>query len=330
MLLMTGNAGFIGKYLTTAMIRAGHEVRGLDIRPRKDVENGFVQIEGNILDKDIVRQAMVGCDCIIHLAAEHKDFGITREDYFTVNVEGTKVLLNSAAEQNIKNFIFYSSVAVYGARQPSTDTTRPQPNNHYGVSKLQAEEAIQEWVRGDTSRRVLIIRPTVVYGPGNRANIFRLVKQVSDGKFIWMGNGSEIKSVAYVENIVDATVFISSQMEEGFHIYNYADSPHLTTKEIVHYIAVSAGVKEPKLKIPWLLGMTAAGTFDVLGKLLGIDFPITSARIRKFNTPTCHKAEKIFALGFRPRFTIEVGLEKMVKWYIEQRENLHYLESAEE
>jgi nucleoside-diphosphate-sugar epimerase len=329
MILLTGNAGFIGKYLTSALICNGYDVQGLDVRPRKDVEKSFTQVEGNVLDKNIVREAMVGADTIIHLAAEHKDFGISKEEYFNVNVNGTQVLLDEASEQNIKKFIFYSSVAVYGSNQPSSDSTIPQPNNYYGASKLKAEEVIREWVQADASRRVVIIRPTVVYGPRNHANIFRLVKQVSDGKFIWVGNGSDIKSVAYVENVVDATVFLSSRMECGLHIYNYADSPHLTTKEIVQIIAAKAGVKVPKLRIPWSFAITTASTFDVLGKLLGIDFPITSARIRKFNTPTCHRAEKIFASGFRPRYTIEQGIEKMVKWYIEQRESLDYLESAE-
>jgi GlcNAc-P-P-Und epimerase len=329
MQLITGNAGFIGKYLTSALIHGGHEIRGLDIRPRKDVEKGFTQVAGNVIDRDVVREVMAGIDCIIHLAAEHKDFGISQEEYFRVNVEGTKVLLDVATEKDIKKFIFFSSVAVYGSRQPSSDTTVPQPNNHYGASKLKAEEVIREWAQADTRRRVVIIRPTVVFGPRNHANIFRLVKQVSDERFIWVGNGSDIKSVAYVENVVDATVFISSRMDVGMQIYNYADSPHLTTKDIVHIIAAKAGARVPKLKIPWPLAITTASMFDILGKLFGIDFPITSARIRKFNTPTCHRAEKIFALGFRPRFTIEEGLEKMVKWYIEQRESLNYLESAE-
>jgi len=329
MILITGNAGFIGTYLTDILLKNRQEVKGLDINPRKDVIQGFTQIEGNVLDSGSVRKAMHGVDCIVHLAAEHKDFGITEEQYFKVNVDGTKVILEVAAELQIKKFIFYSSVAVYGSRQPSSDDTMPQPNNYYGASKLKAEEEIWEWVRADASRRVVIIRPTAVYGPRNHANIFRLVKQVSDGRFIWVGNGSDIKSLAYVENLVDATVFISSRMEEGIFIYNYADSPHLTTNEIVHIIAAKAEVKVPRLKIPWSLAITTASTFDVLGKIFNIDFSITSARIRKFNTPTCHKAEKIFALGFHPRFAIEEGIEKMVKWYIEQKENLNYLESAE-
>ena len=329
MILLTGNAGFIGGYLTSALIHDGYEVRGLDTHPRKDVEKGFTQFAGNILDRDIVREAIGGVDSIIHLAAEHKDFGISKDEYFKVNVDGTSVLLDAASKQNIKKFVFYSSVAVYGSHQPSSDDTMPQPNNDYGASKLKAEEVIRDWARADARRRVVIIRPTVVYGPRNHANIFRLVKQVSDGRFVWVGNGSDIKSVAYVENVVDATAFLYTRFEEGLHIYNYADSPHLTTKDIVHIIAAKAGVKEPKLKVPWPIAVSTASIFDLLGKLTGFDFPVTSARIRKFNTPTCHNAEKIFALGFHPRFTIEEGLEKMVKWYIEQKESLNYLESAE-
>lgn len=329
MVLITGNAGFIGTYLTDILLKEGQEVQGLDIHPRKDFEKGFTQIAGNILDKNIVREAMVGVENIIHLAAEHKDFGITKEQYYKVNVEGTKVLLEVAAEMQIKKFIFYSSVAVYGNNQPSSDNTEPQPNNYYGSSKLEAERAIREWVQADVSRKVIIIRPTVVFGARNHANIFRLVKQVSDGRFIWVGNGLDIKSVAYVENVVDATVFLSLQMKEGLQIYNYADSPHFTTKEIVHIIAAKAGVSVPTLKIPWSLAIATASTFDLLGKIFNIDFPITSARIRKFNTATCHKAEKIFTLGFHPRFTIEEGIGEMVKWYLEQRESINYLESAE-
>ena len=84
MILITGNAGFIGKYLTSALIDVGYEVQGLDIRPRKDIEKGFIQIDGNILDKNIACKAMVGVDSIVHLAAEHKDFGISKEEYFKV------------------------------------------------------------------------------------------------------------------------------------------------------------------------------------------------------------------------------------------------------
>lgn len=329
MILITGNAGFIGKYLTNALLKKEYKIQGLDIRPRRDTLDGFTQIDGNILDREAVCTAMAGTDCVIHLAAEHKDFGISKEQYYKVNVEGTKVILEIASESQIKKFIFYSSVAVYGAQQPSSDGTSPKPNNEYGISKYQAETAIVDWAQKDKSRNVLIIRPTVVFGPRNQANIFRLVKQVCDGNFIWVGNGSNIKSIAYVENLVDATIFLLERLVEGMRAVNYADMPHLTTKEIVSMIAQKAGVKMPKRKIPLPVAIPAASVFTILGNLMNKDYPITSARIRKFNTSTCHKAEKIFSMGFIPRFSIEEGLEKMVNWYLEQKNSLKYLESAE-
>ena len=102
MILVTGNSGFIGIYLTGLLLEKGNTIRGIDIRPRKDILNGFSQIDGNILDRNIVRQSMHDVDAIIHLAAEHKDFGITEADYFHVNEQGTKVLLEEASNAYIK------------------------------------------------------------------------------------------------------------------------------------------------------------------------------------------------------------------------------------
>ncbi len=321
MILITGNAGFIGRYLTSALIEKEYSIRGLDIRPRTDILKNFVQVEGNILDKDVVRKVTSGVDCIVHLAAEHKDFGITQDQYYKVNVEGTHVLLDIAAEQDIKKFIFYSSVAVYGTHQPSSDETVPSPNNHYGISKWEAEKLIHAWAQENNDRKVSIIRPAVVFGPHNQANIFRLVKQVCDRRFYWIGDGLNIKSIAYVENLVQATIFLLSLMKPGVSTYNYSDEPQRTTRELVELIAKKASVKMPTLKIPTWAAIGCASIFDIIGYLTHKDIPITTARIRKFNTSTCHRAQLIFSLGFRPPYTMEEGISKFVNWYLEQRDH---------
>lgn len=322
MILVTGNVGFIGRYLTNALAKKGFEVQGIDIRPLRDSEDIVSHVQGNILDKDSVRKAMQGTDCVIHLAAEHKDFGIDKDQYYRVNVDGTRMLLQTASEMKIKRFVFFSSVAVYGASQPSSDDTPPNPNNDYGASKLKTEEAIRAWAREDPAREVVILRPTVVFGPRNRANIFRLVRQVCDKRFIWVGRGENIKSVAYVENLVDATIMLLNTMEPGILTLNYSDRPQLPTKEIVNIIAQKAGVTVPGRRIPLPLALSIARVFDLLGMITSRDFPITSARIRKFNTPTCHNAAKIFAIGFQPRFSIEEGFEKNVRWYLAHKGDL--------
>ncbi len=315
MILITGNAGFIGTYLTSVFLKNGSEVRGLDIHPRTDVELGFTQVEGNILDRNIVRQSMVDIDTIIHLAAEHKDFGVTEVEYFKVNEQGTKVLLEEASKSGIKKFIFYSSVAVYGAQSGTTEDTPPAPNNPYGASKLAAETLVTSWCKEDPSRTAIIIRPTVVFGPNSKANIFRLIRQVCDGRFMMIGNGENIKSVAYVENLVAATVFAMEHCSKGLHTFNYADEPHLKTKDLVSLIRKVSGRKSRRFYIPLNLAVMGGKFFDVLAKITGKDFSITGARMKKFATPTFHKAEKIRSLGFTRRYSIEEGLKKNIAWY---------------
>ncbi len=313
-ILVTGDSGFIGTNLTQQLIENGFSVFGLDINPEKKYSINYNFITGNILDEAAVNIAMQNVDCVIHLAAEHKDFGITKEQYFLVNEKGMEVLLRCSSKNNIKKFIFYSSVAVYGDNQPSTENTEPKPNNYYGASKLAAEKVLKNWYNEDLSREVVLIRPAVVFGPLNRANIYKLIKQVSDGSFVWVGNGGNIKSIAYVENLVAATMFQLKKMQSGFSVFNYADTPHYSTKDLVALIAKKADVKIPKLRLPYSLAIFAASFIDLIGKITKYDFPITAKRIEKFNTSTQHLAEKILAEGFVPQFSIEQGIEKTIQW----------------
>jgi nucleoside-diphosphate-sugar epimerase len=108
----------------------------------------------------------------------------------------------------------------------------------------------------------------------------------------------------------------------GIHIFNYADEPHLQTKELVNLIGSIAGRKPNKFFIP--LNIAAAGGFgfDILGKITRIDFPITAARMKKFTVPTYHRAERIRSLGFIPKYSIEEGLQRNVEWYLEKKKDL--------
>ncbi|MCZ6774994.1 MAG: NAD(P)-dependent oxidoreductase [Ignavibacteria bacterium] len=315
-ILVTGDLGFIGHYLTCRLVRSDYNVVGIDINPNMNSPESYHQVVGSILDPKAVLQAMKGVDCVIHLAAEHKDFGISKEKYFQVNKEGTKTLLSCAAELNVRKFIFFSSVAVYGDQQGTTEDTGPKPTSYYGASKLAAEVEIRDWMDQDPTRQAIIIRPTVVFGPQNHANVFRLIKHLCDRKFMWVGRGENIKSVAYVENLVDATLFLLKKMETGLHIFNYSDEPHMTTQQMVDLIARKAGVEVSRLRIPLGPALLIARIFDILGSVLNHDFPLTSARIRRFDAPTRHTAEKIREWGFKPLYSLEDGFEKTVNWYI--------------
>lgn len=317
--LIIGSSGFIGEFLTRKLTSIGHECVGFDITPpSEDLQKICRCIKGNMLSREDILKAAQGVDLVITLAAKHHDFGVTREEFFHVNETGTKILLECCTELSLKKLVFYSTVAVYGTKEePTTENTLPTPDNYYGESKLAAEKLIHRWIEEDKSRSVIIIRPTVVFGPNNFANVHNLIDKICRKRFIFVGDGKNIKSVAYVENLVDATIFLIDRLEPGVQIFNYSDEPQLTISETVDTIATYMPYSIPKIKLPLWFAVTFGSIFDFLGKITGRNYPITAARMKKFATATYHKAEKIRKLGFVNQVDIKEGFRRMVKWYLE-------------
>jgi len=315
-ILVTGSSGFIARFLIPQLLERGHNVVGIDKHVGGNFGAGVRFVQADILDWDALEKVMPKSDLVIHLAAEHKDFGVPEDRYYQVNVEGTKSLLQCASQQNVRSFIFLSSVAVYGERPTPTDETLvPAPDLPYGKSKLMAEQAIYAWVSQGADRRAVIIRPTVIFGPHNYQNMYRLIQSIAKGRYVGVGNGANIKSVGYVENVVAATVFLMEQMTAGMEIYNYADSPHLITRDLVSCIANALQVRIPSIHIPKMLALACAFPFDILAKVTGMDLPLTAKRVEKFTAITHHQATKILNIGFVPPYMLESAIRKTVAWY---------------
>lgn len=312
-ILISGGSGFIGSYFNEKL---DHFIINYDLRePIHPTNNKFVK--GDICDFTALNKAVKdnNIDTIIHLAAAHHDFGISKEGYFEVNGSGTENICRVAEENSIKKIVFYSSVAVYGENiKPSNEEMTPNPSNHYGASKLAGEEKLKIWSKGE-GNQAIVIRPCLVYGPRNTANMYNLIRQIDSGRFFNVGKGNNVKSICFVENIVEATMHLVSMLDTpGFHFYNYADSPQLTSKETANHIAECLGKKKP-MSVPKVLLQMGAIPFDMLIKLTGKNLPISSARVNKFATETYHKAEKILDTGFYPKLDNLQGLQKMVEWY---------------
>lgn len=317
-ILVIGSAGFIGQFLVKKLADENHEVVGLDVNPHPtEMHDIFTCSTGDLCSRHDVSRAAQGVDVIISLAAKHHDFGVSREEFFHVNKTGTQILLDVAGEQGIKQLIFYSTVAVYGTREePSTEEMEPRPDSDYGESKLAGEMLIHSWCDADKSRCVTIIRPTVIFGPNNYANVYNLIDMIYKKKFVFVGSGNNIKSVAYVENLVDATIFLMGKLKPGIQIYNYSDEPQMTIKEIVDAISTFMPHGVPEWKLPLWLAASFGSIFDVLARITSRNYPITAARIKKFATATPHKADKIRALGFQQKVDTKEGFRRMVEWYL--------------
>lgn len=321
-ILVCGNSGFIGTHLTRLFSERDHEVRGMDLLPPKDDEPLAEHFLGDVRKADDCRRALAGgIDCVINLAAKHHDFGITRAEYFETNEGGTRTLTDAMDATGVGKLLFYSSVAVYGTSEDeSSEEDEPTPSNNYGASKLAAEQVIQQWAGRGGERSAVIFRPCLIFGEGNFANMYSLIRQIDRGRFFHFGPKDTVKAVAYVGNIIRATAQWAEQMPPGVSVYNYVDKPDLPVDEMVTIIADALGRKRPRKRFPLWLGVAAGKLFDMASFISRRPLRVSSARVRKLATSTRFAADRIRQAGFQPEFTIEQGLRSMTGWYLQQKE----------
>ena len=312
---ITGGAGFIGTALAKLLKADGHELVLIDLKKSEAFpENSVI---ADVTDKDVLIDAMKGCEAIYHLAAEHRDDVSPASRYTDVNVEGGKNVIAAAETYNINTIIFTSSVAVYplvpaDALAGSKEEHPPAPFNDYGQSKLDSEKTFQDWAKNDQNRTLVTMRLVATFGPGNRGNIYTLMNQIAGGKFMMIGDGSNYKSIAYVGNVA-AFLQHTLTLKNGFHLYNYADKPDLNMRDFVTAVREALGHEGVGPQMPYAIGMIGGGVFDTIAKITGKKFPISTIRIQKFCANTIVNADKLKDTGFKAPFSLEDGLHEMIE-----------------
>ncbi|HNS43638.1 MAG TPA: NAD(P)-dependent oxidoreductase [Alphaproteobacteria bacterium] len=297
---LIGGSGFIGTRLTSDLLRQGHDVTIGDIAPSEAYPDLRVDADVRDLEQTIV--AMTECDTIINLAAAHRDNVRPISLYYDTNVTGARIACEAAEKLGINRIIFTSSVAVYGHQHGEPDENSPhQPINDYGKTKSQAEDVYRAWFeKSPSTRSLVIIRPAVVFGPTNRGNVHVLMDQIVKGRFSMVGDGQNKKSMAYVGN-VSAFIVHALSMGTGYHVFNYADKPDLTTAELVNLIRERTGkTSASSLRLPLVLGLGAGMACDVLARVTGKNLPISRVRVEKFCASTMFKADRVRESGFVP------------------------------
>jgi len=312
---MIGASGFVG----TRLIKLLKEENSVYTLKNIDLQSShfFPEITtiGDVREQEQMDKELADADCVVLLAAQHRDDVSPTSLYYDTNVEGMKVTLKAMEKNGIKRIIFFSSVAVYGLNKKNPDENHPaDPFNHYGKSKWQAEQVLQEWYKSHPDWNINIIRPTVIFGERNRGNVYNLLKQISSGKFLMVGSGNNKKSMAYVGNVVAFVKYMIENVTDGYNVFNYIDKPDFTMNELVAHVEKVLHKHIPSTHFPYWMGMMGGYCFDLLAKITSKKLTVSSVRVKKFCATTEFDAQKVHSCGFKAPFTLGEGLANTLEF----------------
>lgn len=317
--LVTGGAGFLGQALMRRLLDDGHDVRVIDVAARPPELAGLKidYVHADIRDAAAVDRAVVGCDCILHAAAALPILR-SRKVIRSVNVDGTRNLLDAAVKHKVLSFVFVSSTAVYGLHKthPITEENPMIPIGPYGESKVDAEKLCASY---RDRVHVAIIRPKTFLGQG-RLGVFEILFDwIHDGKRIpLIGKGHNKYQLLDVEDLVDA-MLLAAFHPKGSDTFNVAAAEFGTLREDLTPLFAAAG--HPPRFLPTPRRTTIAALF-VLDKLRLS--PLTRWHYGTMSSDSYVETDKARRLlGWRPKRSNQATLLAAYTWYHAHHDEVH-------
>lgn len=304
--IILGGAGYIGSNLLIHLLKEQIFDQYLigDIRPLE----GFAEFENVLYKKIDVRKPIEieGLEeidpkdsWIFNLAAIHREPGHAYKEYFDTNVPGAQNVNRLARELGIQNIFFTSSIAPYGKSLEVRKESDPlYPETAYGISKGFAEKIHESWLAENTERRLIICRPSVIFGPRDPGNVYRMIKGLKKGTFLLPNGGKVIKAYGYVYGLVESFVFTMNKKEQRKIIYNYTENPLVPLNEMTQIAKKELGYTRPVLQLPTSLLALIAGGVQFLCFLIGKKSDIHPVRVRKAGFPTNIKPQYLIDNDF--------------------------------
>jgi len=319
LILLTGATGFVGSALITRFLQDNTSVRAAVRREIYEFPKGVDLVQVGDLTPDIDwRGALTGVDAIVHLAARvHVMHDVAVDplaEYRRVNVEGTLNLALKAALAGVRRFVFVSSVKVNGEStvlgKPFSPDDPPDPQDPYGISKREAEDGLFALSR-ETGMEVVIIRPTLVYGPEVKANFYIMMQWLHKGVPLPFGAVQNKRSLVALDNLVSFIVHCLDHPKAVNEIFLISDGEDVSTTELLQKMANAFGKRALLLPVPVALMKFFAyllGKGDVAQRLFG-SLQVDSSKARDL-------------LGWRPVTTMDEQLKKTADAFLKDAKTL--------
>jgi len=320
--LVTGASGFIGRHLVERLVRDGHMVRALvqTSKPVLDWPAGVEVMAGDVRDPQAMKAAAAGCETVYHLAGKAHALAEVKGDedaYRAINVDGTRNVLEGTVAGGARVFVLFSSVKAMGegGSRCRDESFEDPPETPYGRSKREAERTALEIGRR-TGLHVTCLRFPLIYGPGNKGNLFRMIAAIDRGIFPPLPELGNRRSMVHVADVVQAAVRVAETPAAKGQCYIVTDGRTYSTRELYERICRSLGKEIPAWHVPvWTL--KALGRLgDAIGMLLGKRFMFDSDALDKLIESAWYSSEKISReLGYKPVRGFEDALPEMIAWW---------------
>ena len=310
-ILITGATGFVGRAVIRALRAEGHTLSGTTRQP--DLGQGPEGVPlyrvADFADEADWGRVVAGADIVVHLAArahettEHGTGALAL--YRAVNRDGSRRLGEAAAAAGVKRFIFMSSVKAMGEEttRPLRETDPPRPEDAYGISKWEAEQALAE-VAARTGLALVILRPPLVYGPYARGNLLSLIQAVDRGWPLPLGGIDNLRSLVSSANLAAAVALVVTHPYAADSTFFVSDGEDVSTPELVRRLAWALGRAARLISLPGP-AISMARRLPVLGtkvrRLTG-SLQVDSSLIRE-------------RLGWSPPQTLDQGIAEIAAWY---------------
>ena len=320
--VLFGGTGFIGTHLAIHILEhtPAQDIFLVDFKPPRELpytrqlqaglSSGVIRYVFHDVRNPIPATLLpVQPDLIFNLAAIHREPGHLPSEYFETNLAGAENVCAWATEVGCDTIVFTSSISPYGpSEEKKTEASFPTPETPYGTSKLAAENIHRKWQCGNPERRLLLLRPGVVFGPGEGGNVTRLVHSLIKGYFVYLGNRKTIKAAGYVKELCLVAIFgldILYRPEHSVLLINVTMDPPPTMEQMVTAISKVIGKKRKPFNLPRKLLLALSYPLLALERICHIQMPINPVRVRKLYRSNNISPEALKCLGYRYTYTLE-------------------------
>ena len=312
-LAVVGGTGFIGHEIVAQAVRRGDQVRAI-ARTAASVPDQASFIAADIRDHDSLRAAFAGIDVVINSAGLAHGRPETRQaqQYEATNATGAAAVVVAAAESGVRRVVLLSSISIYGGSTPDTllnEQHTPAPKGPYAISKWNGETVAAQMAQTH-NLPLTTLRLATVYGGSDPGNFIRLIRMIARGKFVWVGNGANRKTVIHREDVARGALLAASDTTSGSGIFNLTDNVY-TIRQIVETMADLLHQEVGSRYIPTVAARTIAKII-AKGGSRGRAFATTIDRWLADEAYSGDAFKKRYA--FCPAWNLRDGLAEEIRW----------------